>query len=70
MADNIFLNLLDIAGFAAFVVWTTENSQRNSKLRHRRRFFLLEVGCEHVNDHVNRRRQQPHVLQKNVALAL
>ena len=67
---TFFFNMLDIAGTAAFIVWTTRNPKWNIELRHRRRLFLLEIGRELINDHVNRRRQQPHVLQKNVRLAL
>jgi hypothetical protein len=67
---TFFFNIVDVAAIAAFLVWSTKNSQWNEKKRHRRRLFLLQLGHDLVEFHINRRRQQPQAIQKDVRLAM
>jgi hypothetical protein len=62
--------MVDVAGISAFIVWISKNLQWNDGKRHRRRLFLLQLSHDLVNDHLNRRRQQPQAMQRNVRLAL
>jgi hypothetical protein len=67
---TFFFNIVDAAAIAAFLVWTTKNSQWNEKKRHRRRLFSLQLGHDLVEFHIDRRRQQPQAIQKDVRLAM
>ncbi|CAF1457562.1 unnamed protein product [Adineta ricciae] len=58
----------DVGAIAAFVVWTTRNPQWNEKKNYRRRLFLMEVGYDLLQLHLDRRQHQPRALQKNVRL--
>ncbi len=62
---TFFFNMVDVAGISAFIVWISKNSQWNDRKRHRQRLFLLQLGHDLVNDHLNRRRQQPQAMQRN-----
>ncbi|CAF1445989.1 unnamed protein product [Adineta ricciae] len=67
---TFFFNILDIDALAAFLVWTTNNPQWNEKKNYRRGLFLMELGYDLVQSHLDRRRQQPHALQQNVPIAI
>jgi hypothetical protein len=67
---TFFFNILDVGALAAFVVWTTKNPQWNEKKNYRRRLFLMELGYDLVQSHLDRRRHQPQALQKNVRIAI
>ena len=67
---TFFFNILDLGALAAFVVWTTKNPQWNEKKNHRRRLFLMELGYDLVQLHLDRRQHQPQALQKNVLVAM
>jgi len=67
---TFFFNMIDVAGIAAFTVWVSKNPQWNIGKRHRRRLFLLQLGHDLVHDHLNRRRQQPQAMQRDVRLAM
>ena len=65
-----FFNIIDVGAIAAFVVWTTKNVHWNERKSHRRRLFLMELGYDLLQSHLDRRGHQPEALQKNVRLAL
>lgn len=65
----LFFNLVDTAGLAAFVVWTTQNPEWNEGKRHRRRLFLVELGMALVQAQIERRRDNPRAMQKGVRSA-
>ena len=67
---TLFFNMIDIAALAGFIVWESKNAEWNNGKRHRRRLFLLQLGLDLVSDHLNRRRQQPQSMPRNVRLAL
>ncbi|CAF1509660.1 unnamed protein product [Adineta ricciae] len=46
------------------------NPQWNEKKNYRRRLFLMELGYDLVQSHLDGRRQQPHALQQNVRIAI
>ncbi|CAF1317325.1 unnamed protein product [Rotaria sordida] len=62
--------MVDVSAIAAFLVWTTKNSQWNEKKRHCRRFFLLQLGYDLVESHVDQRRQQFQSIKRDVRLAM
>ena len=65
-----FLNLIDVSGIAAFVIWISKAPQWNEGKRHRRRLFLIQLGHELVELYLDRRRQQPQTTQRGVRLAV
>ena len=67
---TFFFNMVDVAGIAAFVIWITKNPAWNERKSHRRRLFLQELGRNLVDSHLNRRRQNPAALQRNVRIAM
>lgn len=67
---TFFFNMIDVAGIAAFIVWVTRNTQWNIGKTHRRRLFLLQLGHDLVRNHLDRRRQQPQAMQRDVRLAM
>jgi len=67
---TFFSNIIDVSAIAAFLVWTTKNSQWNERKRHHRRLLLLELGYDFVESHLDRRRQQPQAIQRDVRLAM
>ncbi|CAF4374361.1 unnamed protein product, partial [Adineta steineri] len=70
MSMTFFFNILDVDALATFVVWTTKNSQWNEKKSYRRRLFLMELGYDLLQSHLDRRQHQPQALQKNVRIAM
>ena len=66
---TFFFNILDVA-LAAFVIWITKNPQWNEKKSHRRRLFLIELGYDLIQSHLDQRRHQPQAFQKNVRIAI
>ena len=67
---TLFFNIIDVGTIAAFVVWTTKNVHWNERKCHRRRLFLMELGYDLLQSHLDRRVHLPEALQKNVRLAL
>jgi hypothetical protein len=67
---TFFFNIIDIAGLAAFVLWTTKSPQWNEGKLHRRRLFLQQLGRSLVEAHLNERCQNPQAIQRNVRLAM
>jgi hypothetical protein len=65
-----FFNIVDVGAIAAFIIWTTKNPPWNEKKRHRRRLFLMQLGYDLVEPHLDRRRQQPQALQRDVRMAM
>ena len=65
----LFFNMIDVAGIAAFLIWSGKNTQWEQGKTHRRRLFLLQLGFELEEAHVLRRQQQSQSMQKNVRLA-
>lgn len=70
MADAIFFNLIDVAGIAAYIIWTTKNAQWNDKKLYRQRLFLQQLGRNLVDSHLNQRCQNACVVQRGVRLAM
>lgn len=66
----VFFNIIDVAGIAAFIIWTTKNPQWNDNKRCRRRIFLQQLGRSLVDAHLNQRRQNPYAFQRGVRLAM
>jgi hypothetical protein len=62
--------MIDVAGIAAFVIWTTKNPQWNGNKLYRRRLFLQQLGRTLVDDQLNERCQNPRALQQGVRLAM
>ena len=67
---TFFFNMIDIAGIAAFVVWTSKNPEWNEGKLHRRRLFLQQLGRSLVDAHLNRRCHNLQAMQRNVRLAM
>ncbi|CAF1561714.1 unnamed protein product [Adineta ricciae] len=67
---TFFFNILDIDPLAAFLTSTTKTPQWNEKKNYRRRLFLIELGYDLIQSHLDRRRQQPHALQQTVRIAI
>jgi hypothetical protein len=67
---TFFFNIIDIGALAAFLVWTSKNPEWNNRKQHRRRVFLLQLGHDLVESHLNQRRQQPQAIQRDVRLAM
>ena len=67
----LFYNMLDVAGVAAFVIWTSLNpdwSFRDQQGRHHK--FLKQPGQELTNDYIQIRLQSQSYLKWNVRNAL
>ncbi|CAF4203712.1 unnamed protein product, partial [Rotaria sordida] len=60
---TFFFNIIDVGALAAFIVWVTKNPQWNEKKCYRRRIFLMELGYDLIQSHLERRQHQPQALQ-------
>ena len=67
---SFFFNMIDVAGIAAYVLWTTKNTQWNDNKPYRRRLFLQQLRRSLVDPHLNQRYQNPYAVQRNVRLAM
>ena len=64
---DLFYNMLDVAGVAAFVIWISLNPDWSLNDRQgRRRKFLKQLGQELIDDYIQVRLQNPRILQPNV----
>ena len=61
---TFFFNMIDVAGIAAYVIWTTKNPQWNNNKRHRRRIFLQQLGRSLVDSYLNQRSKNPQAVQQ------
>lgn len=66
---TIFFNILDCASVAAYVTWTAKNPCWNQNNTHKRRLFLRELAEALVADNLQRRYQNPQMMQGQVRLA-
>ncbi len=67
---TFFFNIINVGALAAFIVWATKNPQWNEKKCYRRRIFLMELGYDLIQSHLDRRHHQPQALQKGVQIAM
>ncbi|CAF1049694.1 unnamed protein product [Rotaria sordida] len=67
---TFFFNIIDVGALAACIVWLTKNPQWNEKKCYRRRIFLMELGYDLIQSHLERRQHQPQALQKRVRIAM
>ncbi|CAF1291691.1 unnamed protein product [Rotaria sordida] len=67
---TFFFNIIDVGALAACIVWLTKNPQWNEKKCYRRRIFLMELGYDLIQSHLERRQHQPQALQKGVRIAM
>ena len=67
---TFFFNIIDVSVIAAFVVWTAKNVHWNERKSHRRRLFVMELGYDLLQSHLDRRVHQAEALQNNVRLVL
>ena len=66
----LWFNMLDCAAIAAYIIWILKFPDWEFGKRHRRRLFLKQLGRELVNDHIQRRLENPQALQSGVRLSL
>jgi len=62
--------MVDVAGVAAFIIWTKKIAQWNDNKLYRRRLFLQQVGRGLVDNRLNQRCQGPRAIQGGVRLAM
>ena len=63
----LFYNMLDVAGAAAFVIWTSLNPDWSfSDWQGRHCMFLKQLGQELINDYIQIRLQNQSCLKSNV----
>ncbi|CAF4464602.1 unnamed protein product [Rotaria sp. Silwood2] len=67
---TFFFNVIDVGALAACIVWLTKNPQWNEKKCYRRRIFIMELGYDLIQSHLERRQHQPQALQKGVRIAM
>jgi hypothetical protein len=67
---TLFFNIIDCACVAAYVTWTAKNSEWKQNNTHKRRLFLRGLSEELVEDHIQRRLQNPQAMQAQVKFAL
>ncbi|CAF4780839.1 unnamed protein product [Rotaria sp. Silwood2] len=67
---TFFFNIVDVGTIAAFIIWTTKNPSWNEKKRHCQRLFLMQLGYDLVEPHIDRRQQQPQARQRDVRMAM
>lgn len=62
------MNLIDVSGIAAYMVWTNLNPQWNSAKQYKRRVFLRSVSESLILPHIRRRSLKglPHTTQHYV----
>jgi hypothetical protein len=65
-----FFNMIDVAGIAAYVLWTPKNTQWNETKPYGRRLFLQQLGRSLVDPHLNQCSRNPYAVQRNVRLAM
>lgn len=56
-----FMNMLDAAGVAAYIIWTKQNSLWNSGKSNRRHLFLRELCEQLVEPMILKRQKKPHM---------
>jgi Transposase IS4 len=66
---TLFFNLVDCACVAAYVTWITKNPGWNQNNTRKRRLFLRGLFEELVEDHLQRRLENPQVMQAQVKVA-
>ena len=67
---TMFFNILDCAGVAAYVTWTTKNPDWNGNKHHKRRLFIKELGNQLVERELLRRQANPQAMQRHVRSAM
>jgi hypothetical protein len=70
MADDCFSNIIDVAGIAAYIIWTTKNSQYNNNKLYGRRLFLQQFDRSFVNSYLNQCCHHLCAVQRGVRLAI
>ena len=67
----LFLNLIDVAALASYIVWLCNFPNWRIQKRCSRRRLFLQMSCEElVEDLLQERVHKPQVLQKSVKSAL
>lgn len=67
---TLFFNMLDCAGVAAYNIWLQKFPDWNRGKHNKRRLFLKELGRALVQQHIERRLENPRALQRGVRAAL
>ena len=66
---TLFFNIVDCACVAAYVAWLARNPSWNANKSHKRKIFLRELSENMVEEQLQRRCQNPQVMQAKVKLA-
>uniref|UniRef100_A0A914DM82 PiggyBac transposable element-derived protein domain-containing protein n=1 Tax=Acrobeloides nanus TaxID=290746 RepID=A0A914DM82_9BILA len=66
----VFFNVVDLCGYASFIIWSEDHPNWEENKKDKRRLFLKALGNELIRPHIDRRSQNPRSMQKNVRKAM
>jgi len=66
---TIFFNVIDTAAVASYVTWCAKHPQYQDGKSHKRRLFLVDLAHGLVRQQLERRKENPRVMQTQVKLA-